>query len=133
MHARPPSCFSRSGEAMDIDHAAIGARTKPLEPPEVLPLSVCEDHAPRQTSRKRLRLPRSPETSYPAAVCLPPESRCRRTSVDASGFSSKHRRLWSPPVTDDWPVDSATQLVDRSSQFGLLIEFRFINSKSVRN
>ncbi|KAF3596236.1 hypothetical protein DY000_02021899 [Brassica cretica] len=44
--SRPPSCSSRRDEAVDTNHAAIGARMKPLEPPEVSPLRACEVHAP---------------------------------------------------------------------------------------
>ncbi|KAF3595031.1 hypothetical protein DY000_02020734 [Brassica cretica] len=47
---RPPLCSSRRDEAIDTNHAAIGVRTKPLEPPEVLPLRV-------KRTRHRLRPP----------------------------------------------------------------------------
>ncbi|KAG5387205.1 hypothetical protein IGI04_038675 [Brassica rapa subsp. trilocularis] len=43
---KPPSCSSRRDEAVATDHAAIGVRTKPLEPPEVSPLCARELHAP---------------------------------------------------------------------------------------
>ncbi|KAF2549817.1 hypothetical protein F2Q68_00034082 [Brassica cretica] len=127
----PPSCSSRHDEAVDTDHAAIGARTKLLEPPEVLPPSAREDHAPPQTAIHRIRSLRSLEPPEPASVHPPPESHFHRTSVAAGDFSGKRRR-WRPVIGDS-PVDSATQLVDRSSRFGLLIELRFVNSKSVRN
>ncbi|KAF2534307.1 hypothetical protein F2Q70_00029228 [Brassica cretica] len=43
---KPSSCSSRRDEAVATDHAAIGARTKPLEPPEVSPLCARALHAP---------------------------------------------------------------------------------------
>ncbi|KAG5410520.1 hypothetical protein IGI04_006839 [Brassica rapa subsp. trilocularis] len=43
---KPPSCSSRRDEAVATDHAAIGVRTKPLEPPEVSPLCARELYAP---------------------------------------------------------------------------------------
>ncbi|XP_048617067.1 extensin-like [Brassica napus] len=45
-HPRPPSCSSRRDEAVDTNHASIGARTKPHAPPEVSPLRAREVHAP---------------------------------------------------------------------------------------
>ncbi|CAN6850093.1 unnamed protein product, partial [Brassica oleracea] len=45
-HPRPPSCSSRRDEAVDTNHASIGARTKPHAPPEVSPLRARELHAP---------------------------------------------------------------------------------------
>ncbi|CAN6906880.1 unnamed protein product, partial [Brassica oleracea] len=41
-HPRPPSCSSRRDEAVDTNHASIGARTKPHAPPEVSPLRARE-------------------------------------------------------------------------------------------
>ncbi|WZZ25113.1 hypothetical protein YC2023_008514 [Brassica napus] len=49
VHARPPSCFSRRDKAVDTNHAAIGARTKPLEPPKILHPRVRETHTPPQS------------------------------------------------------------------------------------
>ncbi|KAF3564431.1 hypothetical protein DY000_02015553 [Brassica cretica] len=47
---RPPSCSSRRDEAIDTNNAAIGVRTKPLEPPEVSPLRTRETHSPSQSA-----------------------------------------------------------------------------------
>ncbi|KAG5393617.1 hypothetical protein IGI04_023580 [Brassica rapa subsp. trilocularis] len=54
-HPRPPSCSSRRDEAVDTNHTAIGARTKPLEPPEVSPLRGRETHAPSPSAGATVR------------------------------------------------------------------------------
>ncbi|KAF3516784.1 hypothetical protein DY000_02060089 [Brassica cretica] len=64
------------------DHAAIGVWTKPLEPPEVLPLRACELYAP----------PLSP----PSSVAGPPPNRCRITT----GPPPRRRRTTASPPLD---------------------------------
>ncbi|KAG5414913.1 hypothetical protein IGI04_002480 [Brassica rapa subsp. trilocularis] len=107
---RPPSCSSRRDEAVDTNHAAIGARTKPLELPEVSPLRGRETHAPPSpsagatahfghsppspTNVRRSRRDRPPPF---AAGKLPP---ChRRTLAVAGDFLVSHRPPPSPPMT----------------------------------
>ncbi|CAG7899594.1 unnamed protein product, partial [Brassica rapa] len=65
-HPRPPSCSSRRDEAVDTNHAAIGARTKPLEPLEVSPLSGRETHAPSSSAGATAHSGHSPPS--PTAV-----------------------------------------------------------------
>uniref|UniRef100_A0A0D3BL67 Uncharacterized protein n=1 Tax=Brassica oleracea var. oleracea TaxID=109376 RepID=A0A0D3BL67_BRAOL len=43
---RPSSCSSRRDEAVDTNHASIGARTKPHSPPEDSPRRARATHAP---------------------------------------------------------------------------------------
>ncbi|CAN6814139.1 unnamed protein product, partial [Brassica oleracea] len=45
-YLRPSSCSSRQDEAVDTNHASIGARTKPHAPPEDLPRRARETHVP---------------------------------------------------------------------------------------
>ncbi|KAF2603816.1 hypothetical protein F2Q70_00025749 [Brassica cretica] len=49
-HPRQPSCSSRRGEAIDTNHATIGAQTKLLEPPKVSNPRARETPAPPQSA-----------------------------------------------------------------------------------
>ncbi|KAF3500119.1 hypothetical protein F2Q69_00043631 [Brassica cretica] len=56
-HPRPPLCSSRRDEAVTTDdHAVIGPRTKPLEPPKILP-------SPPQSTRASAREDNSPPSA----------------------------------------------------------------------
>ncbi|KAG5384582.1 hypothetical protein IGI04_036052, partial [Brassica rapa subsp. trilocularis] len=83
-HPRPPSCSSRRDEAVDTNHTAIGARTKPLEPPEVSPLRGRETHAPSLSAEATANSGHSPPS--PTAVRQsrrgrPPSVRRRESSA----------------------------------------------------
>ncbi|KAF3564430.1 hypothetical protein DY000_02015552 [Brassica cretica] len=120
---RPPSCYSRRDEAIDTDNAAIGVRTKPLEPPEVLPLYARETHAPSQSAGAAAysgHAPPSPTTVCRRRRARPSQLRRSRKSPPPSppaNFPVRRRRPPpSPPVTDtgDSPVTQST----RTSQLG---------------
>ncbi|WZZ40448.1 hypothetical protein YC2023_036707 [Brassica napus] len=91
--AEPPSCSSRRDEAVDTNHASIGARTKPHAPPEVSPLRAREVHAPP---------PENVATAGPPspAAGIPPSP-----PTTAAGIPP------SPPVTDtgDSPATRSTR------------------------
>ncbi|KAF3493847.1 hypothetical protein DY000_02052739 [Brassica cretica] len=80
-YARPPPCSSRRDEAVATDHTSIGARTKPLEPPEVLPPPVREPHT---------------QSDHHLATVGPPP--CRHRTV-----TSRHRTATSPPLATASP------------------------------
>ncbi|KAF3523746.1 hypothetical protein F2Q69_00047576 [Brassica cretica] len=94
--AEPPGVFTGATTRRDIaklviivrsptvatDHAAIRVRTKPLEPPEVLPHCVRELHAPppeivAAAFAAFLRRKSSPPLSLPSSAARPPPDRCR--------------------------------------------------------
>ncbi|KAG5384380.1 hypothetical protein IGI04_035850 [Brassica rapa subsp. trilocularis] len=89
---RPPSCSSRRDEAVDTNHAAIGARTKPLEPPEVSPLHERETHAPSPSVGATAHPGHSPPS--PTNVCR--SRRARPPSVRRRLANSPTRRLSRP-------------------------------------
>ncbi|KAF3608238.1 hypothetical protein DY000_02045814 [Brassica cretica] len=66
-HAKPPSCSPRRDEALATDHATIGVRTKPLEPPKVSSLRA------REFTRRRRKS--SPPHSPPSSAARPPPDR----------------------------------------------------------
>ncbi|KAF2532901.1 hypothetical protein F2Q70_00029450 [Brassica cretica] len=80
----PPQCSSRRDEAVATDHTAIGAWTKQLEPPEVLPPHACEIHAPQ------------PKIIVAAAA---ENHRRRRRRTTSSPPPYRRRVPLSPPVT----------------------------------
>ncbi|KAG5395410.1 hypothetical protein IGI04_025373 [Brassica rapa subsp. trilocularis] len=99
-HPRPPSCSSRREEAVDTNHTAIGARTKPLEPPEVSPLRGRETHAPSPSAGATVHSGHSPPS--PTAVRRsrrdrPPSVRRREAAAVAAADFSVSRRH-PPPL-----------------------------------
>ncbi|KAF3593589.1 hypothetical protein DY000_02020255 [Brassica cretica] len=88
----PPSCSSCRDEAVDTNHAAIGARMKPLEPPEVSPLRGRETHVPSQSAGAAAHSghsPPSPTTVRRSRRDRPPSVR-RREAVAVSLKSHFH-------------------------------------------
>ncbi|KAF3590291.1 hypothetical protein DY000_02021754 [Brassica cretica] len=83
----PPPCSSRRDKAVDTDHAAIGARTKPLEPTEVSHLRARELHAPPPeivaaafAAVLRRRSTGRPSPDHRQTVAGPPLRRCRNAT-----------------------------------------------------
>ncbi|CAF1927283.1 unnamed protein product [Brassica napus] len=66
---QPSSCSSRQDEAVDTNHASIGARTKPHAPPEDSPRRARETHAP------------PPSAATPPPDHRPPPQLRRRNTV----------------------------------------------------
>ncbi|KAF2553566.1 hypothetical protein F2Q68_00034325 [Brassica cretica] len=114
---RPPSCSSRRDEAIDTNHAAIGARTSPHAPPE--------DHPSRA---RETQSPPSPPSPRRSRRSRPPSVR-RRTSAVASDFSGKPPP--SPPVTDtgDSP---ATRQLGRVDPVNRMVLLKLISVKENR-
>ncbi|KAL0654903.1 hypothetical protein Bca4012_075487 [Brassica carinata] len=84
--SRPPSCSSCRDEAVDTNHAAIGARMKPLEPLEVSPLRGREMHAPSQSAGAAAHSghsPPSPTTVRRSRRDRPPSVRRREAAAAA--------------------------------------------------
>uniref|UniRef100_A0A0D3D2V7 F-box domain-containing protein n=1 Tax=Brassica oleracea var. oleracea TaxID=109376 RepID=A0A0D3D2V7_BRAOL len=98
-HASLSPVFADQDEAVATDHAAIGVRTKPLEPPEVSPLCARALHAP------------SPEIASPAG----PPPRHHRNAVAAAVL----RLLLSPSsaVTAGKPSPSPSVTVAETFAF----------------
>ncbi|KAF3534358.1 hypothetical protein DY000_02039884 [Brassica cretica] len=121
--SRPPSCSSRRGEAVDTNHAAIGARAKPLEPPEVSPLRGRETYAPSQSAGAAVHSghsPPPPNTVRRSRRDRPPSIR-RRESVAAGDLPvSRRHPPPSPTVTiaGDSPATRQLGRVDPVSQLG---------------
>ncbi|WZZ41352.1 hypothetical protein YC2023_037611 [Brassica napus] len=91
MHARPPSCSSRQDEAIDTDHAVIGAQTKPYAPPQVSP----SERLPSTRHRRKLSSAVPAETDF----CMPDCMEVQPALVDrlscSLGVSINHLRVVS--------------------------------------
>nr|VDD32857.1 unnamed protein product [Brassica oleracea] len=88
---RPPSCFSRRDEAVATDHAAIGARTKPIEPSEVSHPRERDTLAPPQSTGAAVHsghAPLSPTAVHRSRRARPPSV---RRSFAAAGSFFRHR------------------------------------------